>query len=252
VRFPGVAALVLGTILLAGCGTGRAISGGDVSNGKTVFKNTCGACHTLNDAGTSGTVGPNLDAAFASDRAQDFAESTIRQVVADQIQYPGNYGTDGPTMPAHLVKGHDVADVAAYVASVAGVGGPTATTGATAAPSAPSTSTQKTTPTAPPAAGAGASLAAGKTAFSANGCSSCHTLKAAGATGKVGPDLDKLKSYAQKAGMPLDAFIRESIVKPNAYVEKGFPPNLMPQTFSSLPKTTLDALVKFLSASATS
>ena len=35
--------------------------------------------------------------------------------------------------------------------------------------------------------------AAGKTVFTSAGCSGCHTLKAAGATGTVGPNLDQLK-----------------------------------------------------------
>jgi hypothetical protein len=43
--------------------------------------------------------------------------------------------------------------------------------------------------------------------------------------------------------------VRESIVNPNAYVEKGYPPNVMPQTFKSLPPDQLDALVQFLIAS---
>jgi len=30
-------------------------------DGKTVFSDTCGGCHTLSAAGTSGTTGPNLD-----------------------------------------------------------------------------------------------------------------------------------------------------------------------------------------------
>jgi cytochrome c6 len=30
-------------------------------DGKTVFSDTCGSCHTLSAAGTSGTTGPNLD-----------------------------------------------------------------------------------------------------------------------------------------------------------------------------------------------
>jgi cytochrome c oxidase subunit II len=96
---------------------------------------------------------------------------------------------------------------------------------------------------------AGAALGgagAGKTVFTNQGCTGCHTLKAAGATGKVGPDLDKLPELAQKAGKPLDAFVRESIVNPNAYVEPGFPKNVMPPTYSSLPKDQLDALVQFL------
>jgi cytochrome c oxidase subunit II len=86
---------------------------------------------------------------------------------------------------------------------------------------------------------------AGKTVFSGNGCASCHTLKAAGATAKVGPDLDKLPAYAQQAGKPLEEFVKESIVDPNAYVQPGFPKGVMPP-FATLPKDQLDALVSFL------
>jgi cytochrome c oxidase subunit 2 len=96
---------------------------------------------------------------------------------------------------------------------------------------------------------AGPPTTSGKAVFTANACASCHTFKAAGATAKVGPDLDKLPQEAQKAGKPLEQFIRESIVNPNAYVEPGFPKGLMPQTFASLPKPQLDALVKFLAGS---
>jgi cytochrome c553 len=39
---------------------------------------------------------------------------------------------------------------------------------------------------------------AGKAVFASAGCSSCHTLKAAGATGTVGPDLDQLKPAYDK------------------------------------------------------
>jgi mono/diheme cytochrome c family protein len=31
------------------------------TDGKSIFTQTCGSCHTLADAGTGGTVGPNLD-----------------------------------------------------------------------------------------------------------------------------------------------------------------------------------------------
>ena len=87
---------------------------------------------------------------------------------------------------------------------------------------------------------------AGKTVFTANGCASCHTLKAAAATGTVGPDLDKLPAYAKQAGKPLEDFIKESITDPNAYVQPGFPKNVMPPF--NLPADQLDALVKFLVA----
>jgi cytochrome c oxidase subunit II len=93
--------------------------------------------------------------------------------------------------------------------------------------------------------GGGVSASA-KTFFVDNGCDGCHTFKPAGATGKVGPDLDNLREAAQKAGQPLDEFIRQSIVDPNAYVAPGYPKGVMPETFSSLPKQQLDALVSYL------
>jgi mono/diheme cytochrome c family protein len=39
---------------------------------------------------------------------------------------------------------------------------------------------------------------AGKAVFTSAGCSGCHTLKAAGATGTVGPNLDSLKPPLSK------------------------------------------------------
>jgi cytochrome c oxidase subunit 2 len=84
----------------------------------------------------------------------------------------------------------------------------------------------------------------GAAVFKNNPCGSCHTLQAAGASGKVGPDLDKLAQYAQAAGKPLPAFIQESVTAPNAYVEKGYPRNVMP-TFN-LPQQQLGALVQYL------
>jgi cytochrome c oxidase subunit 2 len=111
--------------------------------------------------------------------------------------------------------------------------------------SATSTTTSSTTTTASPAA-------AGLTVFNANGCSGCHTLSAAHAAGHVGPDLDKLVSYAQQAKQPLAAFVHQSIVDPNAYVQPGFPKSRMPQTFGQdLSSKELNALVSFLVQSST-
>lgn len=157
-------ALVLfgAAFLLAGCGTGGMASGhGDQQNGQKLFQAKCAGCHTLAAAGASGTVGPNLDDAFRADRQQGFKQSTIENVVLLQIRQPS------PPMPKNLVKGQDAQDVAAYVGSVAGQGGESS--------------------------GSPQQLGTdGKTIFSAE-CSSCHTLKAAGATGTVGPNLDQLK-----------------------------------------------------------
>jgi cytochrome c oxidase subunit 2 len=88
---------------------------------------------------------------------------------------------------------------------------------------------------------------AGAAIFKNNGCGACHTLTAASTTGKVGPDLDKLPAEAQKAKQPLSAFVHTSIVDPNAYIEPGYPKNVMPQTFGkALSKQQLDALVSYL------
>jgi cytochrome c oxidase subunit 2 len=88
----------------------------------------------------------------------------------------------------------------------------------------------------------------GLAAFNNNGCSGCHTFKPAGSKATTGPDLDNLAADARRAGKPLVTFVRQSIVDPNAYIEKGYQPNIMPGTFKSLPKQQLDALVKFLTA----
>jgi cbb3-type cytochrome c oxidase subunit III len=158
--FPLLAAL----LLLAGCGTGgKATTKGDQQNGAKLFMSPtvgCGGCHTLAAAGSVGTIGPNLDDAFAADKQQGFALSTIENVVLDQIREANL------PMRQNLVKGQDAVDVAAYVAAVAGQGG-----------------------TAKPPSQLGTD---GKTIFQAE-CASCHTLAAAAAHGTIGPNLDQLK-----------------------------------------------------------
>ena len=86
----------------------------------------------------------------------------------------------------------------------------------------------------------------GKALFVSNGCDGCHTFKPAGSTGTVGPDLDQLRTEAAHANKPLQAFIRESIVDPDAYVAPRYPKGVMPKTFSALPTAQIAALVKFL------
>ena len=81
--------------------------------------------------------------------------------------------------------------------------------------------------------------ASGEAVFESS-CAGCHTLKAAGSTAKVGPDLGKLENADA-------AFIRRSIVDPSAEVEEGFQDGVMPQNFGKqLSKEELDALVKYL------
>jgi cytochrome c oxidase subunit II len=91
----------------------------------------------------------------------------------------------------------------------------------------------------------------GLAVFQQNGCGSCHTFRPAGATGKVGPDLDNLKTEAAKANRgSLDAFVHESIVNPAAYIAPGFS-DAMPHIFGSqIPADQLQQLVQYLSQGA--
>ncbi len=97
-----------------------------------------------------------------------------------------------------------------------------------------------------PTGGAGPNPAAA--IFTQNGCSACHTFTPIpAARGKVGPSLDDLKQAAQKAGQPLAAFIKESIVKPDAYIAPGYQPGVMPPSFgTTIPAREINLLVAYL------
>jgi cytochrome c oxidase subunit 2 len=83
--------------------------------------------------------------------------------------------------------------------------------------------------------------------FASEGCGACHTYKPAGATAQVGPDLDNVAADAKKAGKPLDAYVHESIVDPNAYVVPGYKPGVMPPNFGqTLSSQQIDALVAYV------
>ena len=76
-------------------------------HGRQVFKERCATCHTLEDAGAVGMVGPNLD---------DLRPATA--LTLDAIN-KGRARGQGQ-MPAQLVSGPDAQDVAKYVATVSG------------------------------------------------------------------------------------------------------------------------------------
>ncbi len=169
------------SLALTGCGTGGYTSEGSQGAGKQLFIDAkCGACHTLADAGTAGTIGPNLDDAFAQARESGMTSATFTQVVAGQIRFPiENPSTGAPGMPGvdttlplcedvegdtFCVEDQDqaVSDIAVYVGAVAGTG---------------------VTPERP---------TDGKSIF-ATTCGACHTLSDAGTSGAVGPNLDSSK-----------------------------------------------------------
>jgi mono/diheme cytochrome c family protein len=219
-----------------GGGTGGISQGGDPTKGKQLFingqmgKQSCGSCHTLAAAGTQGKIGPNLDDAFAYDRRQGFDDSSIQQVVADQIKFaacvppptreqkekvpPANNAAKplveaGNCMPRNLATGENVNSVAAYVAMCAG------------------------NATDPACAGGGGKITAttGKELFVAAGCTGCHTLKDAGSTGTVGPNLD-------------DKMPPKSLVITRVTNGKG----AMPSFSSKLTKQQIDAVAAYVSS----
>lgn len=211
------AGLAAAALLAAGCGTGGMASGhADLQNGQKLFQSTCAACHTLQAAGAHGTIGPSLDAAFAYDKQQGLAQSSVENVVLDQIRLGsgeiasytnGKKLTPLTQMPANLLTGQDAQDVAAYVASVAGQNGGVAVSPAT--------------------------LGTNGGAIFKNECAGCHTLKAAGATGTVGPNLDQLK--------PADALVVHQVTNGGA---------IMPSFKTTLSAAQIAAVAKYVSSSA--
>jgi mono/diheme cytochrome c family protein len=113
----GIAVSLIAVVLLAACGGGGDNGGGSSSasgsggsanasaQGKQVFNSNCKSCHTLKDAGATGSVGPNLD-----DLQPDKA-TVQRQVI--------NGGGPMPSFKGKLST-TQINAVATYVSSVAG------------------------------------------------------------------------------------------------------------------------------------
>jgi cytochrome c551 len=72
----------------------------DLPEGGQTFVKTCGGCHTLSDAGTSGAVGPKLDGA------------NLQKAAVLDILKNGK-----GSMPSGLVTGEEAEAVADYVAT---------------------------------------------------------------------------------------------------------------------------------------
>jgi cytochrome c oxidase subunit II len=92
------------------------------------------------------------------------------------------------------------------------------------------------------AADAKALFTNGKDSTGATPCGACHTLSEAGTNGTTGPNLDQVLKGKD------EAFIKESIEKPDAEIARGFSKGIMPPNYAStLSGGEIDALVKFLS-----
>jgi mono/diheme cytochrome c family protein len=200
--------LVALVVVGSGCGTGGAVHGGDANRGKKLFvaEARCGSCHTLKDAGSRGTVGPNLDDAFAESKAEHFRLSTIENVVRDQIRYP----TTGSGMPANLVKGQDAKDVAAYVARCAA-----------ADPKDPADKAA-----CPGIANAGKG---GQGLYVSLGCQGCHSLDGSKSTGPTFKGLygSKVTLTNGQTVTADDKYLIDSMIDPDKEIVQGYQPGVM-------------------------
>lgn len=221
-----VAVAVGAMAVLSGCGVSAK---GDFDRGKQLFAAKCSMCHALQDAGSTSTIGPNLDAAFGQARAQGMDPETISGVVKNQVENPRpaeqTNGQVNPyvSMPADLLTGTDLDDVASYIGEVAG-------------------NPKFKGPQLPDLPGA--------LVFSQNNCAGCHTLQAAGASGTTGPDLDEVIGkvfLGGKDNLKTPGGIKQAIVDPDKTIAPGYPPNVMPKDFGqSISPDELNSLVKFL------
>ncbi len=75
------------------------------ADGKAVFTENCGSCHTLAAAGTSGNVGPNLDDRKPSESK---VESTVKAGAGSMPAFEG------------VLSAAEISAVSEYVAEVAG------------------------------------------------------------------------------------------------------------------------------------
>jgi mono/diheme cytochrome c family protein len=194
----------------------------DLTNGKAQFVEKCGSCHELARAGTAGTQGPSLDAAFQTALADGIDRDTVEGIVHDQILNPRR----NSIMPAGLVKGDDARDVSAYVGYAAARSG--SDEGALAS----------------------AGLAQAKTGeqiFTAAGCAGCHTFAPAGSNGTIGPNLNELAAVAgeREPGKSAEEYVRESLTMPEAFLAPGFG-NAMPSFEGRLTDEQIQTLVEYL------
>src|SRR5438477_12648183 len=94
--------------------------GSDASNGSSVpasdqqglelFQINCGACHTLQAAGTDGKIGPDLDQLLATGSKSSSTVSANYQLVLTTIEH----GIGG-RMPKGLIQGDQAKAVARFV-----------------------------------------------------------------------------------------------------------------------------------------
>jgi cytochrome c oxidase subunit 2 len=79
-------------------------------------------------------------------------------------------------------------------------------------------------------------------------CGGCHAFAPAKTVGQAGPSLGDLAAHAAAAGQPLEEYVRQSIVDPEAYLTPGYTVGgVMPATYGTqLTADQISQLVQYL------
>ncbi len=96
------------TTPVAGAETTQSVPQEVSAEGRQAFITKCGSCHTMGEAGTSGTIGPNLD--------------TLKPAAAVVEQAIVNGGTGTGAMPPGLATGPELTQIVEYVVAASGGG----------------------------------------------------------------------------------------------------------------------------------
>ena len=120
--------LLSSAVAVAGCGSGETVTPtpetvqgtiaqatvaeGDPAAGKEVYAaQGCGSCHTFEEAGSTGQVGPNLDESLQGDDAEHIRQSIVNPD-ADLEE-----GFQAGVMPSYAgkIEGDDLANLVAFL-----------------------------------------------------------------------------------------------------------------------------------------
>ena len=111
------------TTTAAATTTAANTGGGNAAAGEAVFKaNNCASCHTFKPAGATGTIGPNLDTAPASDAKAD-GNMALPAFVKESIANPDAYIAKGyskgimPTTFGSSLSATDLNNLVAFIVS---------------------------------------------------------------------------------------------------------------------------------------
>jgi len=204
----------------------------DLDKGEQLFTQKCGTCHALTGAGTSATVGPNLDAAFAQARASGMDQDTIEGVVESQIENPRPANPDQTDvyMPANLVEGDDLKNVAAYVAKCAGAD-PKNEQDRLACPDI-------------------VAKPGGEGLYASLGCQGCHSIDGSASSGPTFKGLfNSMVTLTSRQKVKADEkYLLESILDPDHQVVQGYQPGVMSAVVpkGSVPPDQAQELVDYI------